>query len=84
MGKAIIVLPPPGSGAHGGEKECTTCHRLKGANLFKDSNVCTGCTLMGSRAQSRNNGSSEIHGKSSYSKIGKHQENFSATKYIKP
>lgn len=86
MGKSIIVLAPPGSGAHGGEQECTTCHRMKGANLFRASTVCNACTMLGARGPSgiSANNVEGIRGKSGYSKHGKHQENYSATKYIKP
>jgi hypothetical protein len=92
MGKAIIILPPSESGPeHGDKKPCATCHRLKGSNLFgnRDSpDVCNACNLVNRRMTQQShyeqNSGSEIRGKAGYSKHGKHQENFSATKYIKP
>lgn len=90
MGKAIIILPPSASGPDGDKKPCATCHRLRGANLFgRDSpDVCNACNLVNRRmtqsAHHERISGSEIRGKAGYSKHGKHQENFSATKYIKP
>jgi CRISPR/Cas system-associated protein Cas10 (large subunit of type III CRISPR-Cas system) len=94
MGKAIIILPPPESGTDDGDRKqtCTSCHRLKASNFFdRDSEECNACSLVRDRTKSSSHfvakqlvGSESIRGKAGYSKQGKHQVNYSATKRIKP
>jgi NAD-dependent SIR2 family protein deacetylase len=89
--KAIILLPPPEGWDGETQLSCMKCGELKEISEFRDSNECMECDApdvvgFGMQSQTRLGGSSERpnNKEASYTKHGNHQENFSATKYIKP
>jgi hypothetical protein len=88
--KAIILLPPPEASDGETALQCMRCGQLKLVSEFRDSNDCIECDDLPvvdfvTHPQTRLGSSERPNNKeASYSKHGNHQENFSATKYIKP
>jgi hypothetical protein len=88
--RAIILLPPPEAWDGETQLQCMKCGEIKEVSDFRDSNECIECDVYPvvdfvTQPQSRLGSSQRPNNKeASYSKHGNHQENFSATKYIKP
>jgi hypothetical protein len=87
--KAIILLPPPAARYGETRLQCMKCGELKDVSDFRDSNECIECDGAPvvdyvTQPQTRLGSSQMPNKEASYSKHGNNQENFSATKYIKP